>query len=299
MATQVAPPQATTRPRRRGGGGGGIEESGRTNWLVMVLLGIGALLILLPLYLTVAMAFKSDAEAQIPADGWKFPWPMHFENLVTAWNLTHFGTAGFYSLLIAAIAIVGDVFLASVHAFAVARNWEKKHFRYSFYYLLGAMFIPFPVVALSQVKIMALIGLTNPVGVGILHVLFAMPFNVLIYVAFIRGLPLDLDESARMDGCSTFGVYWRILFPLMAPMTATVAIFGFLQSWNDFQMPLFITSDPNQQTIPVIQNLFQNQFLTDFNVAFSSYLMAMIPALLGYVIAQRWVMRGLMSGAVK
>ena len=102
-----------------------------------------------------------------------------------------------------------------------------------------------------------------------------------------------------MDGCTTVGVFRRLIFPLLAPMNATVGIFAFLQSWNDYMMPNFITANPLHQTLPVVQALFQGQFATNYNVSFASYLMAMAPSLLAYVIAQRWVMSGVLRGAIK
>ena len=117
------------------------------------------------------------------------------------------------------------------------------------------MFIPFPVIALPQIKLTATVGLDNPLGVAILHILFALSFNVLLYSAFLRSIPLELEESCRMDGCSTWQVFCKLILPLLAPMNATVAIFAFLGSWNDFMMPSLITSNPHQQTLPVVQNL--------------------------------------------
>jgi raffinose/stachyose/melibiose transport system permease protein len=179
------------------------------------------------------------------------------------------------------------------------RNWNHWQFRATFIYLLAAMFIPFPVVALPQVKLMASIGLGNPIGVGILHVLFNLAFNVLLFSAFIRSIPVELEESARLDGCSTLQTFRKVVLPLLAPMAATVGIFAFLQSWNDFMMPQLITANPKWQTLPVVQYLFQNQFTTNFNVAFASYLMALLPTLVAFLIAQRWVVSGIMRGSIK
>ena len=89
------------------------------------------------------------------------------------------------------------------------------------------------------------------------------------------------------------------MFPLLAPMNATVGIFAFLASWNDFMMPSLITSDPTQQTLPVVQSLFQAQFSSNYNIAFASYLMAMAPTIVAYLFAQRWVMSGVTRGAIK
>ena len=161
------------------------------------------------------------------------------------------------------------------------------------------MFIPFPVVALPQVKLMAAIGLDDPFGVGILHIMFQLAFNVLLFSAYIRGIPVELEESARIDGCSTWQTFRRVVLPLLTPIAATVGIFAFLQSWNDFMMPQLVTANPKWQTLPVVQYLFQDQFTGNFNVAFASYLMALLPTLVVFLIAQRWVVSGIMRGSIK
>jgi len=94
------------------------------------------------------------------------------------------------------------------------------------------MFLPFPVVALPQIKLTAEIGLDNPIGVGILHAMFQLSFSVLLYSAYLRSIPVELEESARIDGASTWQIFWRIILPLLGPMNATVGIFAFLASWT-------------------------------------------------------------------
>jgi raffinose/stachyose/melibiose transport system permease protein len=178
------------------------------------------------------------------------------------------------SLLVTVIAVTGEILVSSLAAWAIVRNWGHWQFRATFVYLLLALFIPFPVVALPQVKLMAAIGLDNPFGVGILHIMFQLAFNVLLFSAFIRSIPIELEEAARIDGCSTWKTFRKVVLPLLAPI-------------------------PKWQTLPVIQYLFQDQFTTNFNVAFASYLMALLPTLVVFLIAQRWVVSGIMRGSIK
>jgi raffinose/stachyose/melibiose transport system permease protein len=270
----------------------------RVNWGLTALITATSLIVLLPLYFTVAMALKSSQEATT-GTGFSWPWPMHFENFADAWTLTNFPRAFLISLAVTAVTVGGLVVLASSAAYAIARNWDRKLFRWSYFYLLAAMFIPFPVIALPQIKLVSIVNLDNPAGVAILHILFGLSFNVLLYTAFLRSIPYELEESARLDGASTWQVFWGLIFPLLAPMNATVGIFAFLASWNDFMMPSLITSDPALQTIPVVQSIFQSQFSANYNIAFASYLMALAPTVLAYVFAQRWVMTGVTRGAIK
>lgn len=290
---EVSAVTETKGPKRRAS-----REAFKVSWPLTIALLVASLTVIVPLYFTVAMSLKSTQEA-VTGSGFAWPWPLHFENFRTAWELTNFPRAFGISLAVTLASVAGAVLVCSMAAFAIARNWDRRPFRWSYYYLLAAMFIPFPVIALPQIKLTSMVGLANPAGVALLHILFGMAFNILLYSAFLRSIPEEIEESARMDGCGTWQVFWKLVFPLLGPMNATVGIFAFLAAWNDFMMPSLITADPAWQTLPVIQNIFQLKFSTNYNVAFASYLMAMAPTILAYLFAQRWVMSGVTRGAVK
>lgn len=288
VATDTDRTEPLSRRRRRG----------RVNWPLTVLLALASLSVIIPLYVTVAMSFKTSSQS---ADGnaLSLPDPFNPESFAQAWELTRFPVAFGVSVGISVLTVAVTLLLSSLASYTMVRNWHRRFFRWSFFYLLAAMFLPFPVVALPQIKLTAQLGLDGPLGVAILHAMFQLSFSVLLYSAFLRSIPSELEESARIDGASTWQIFWRIILPLLAPMNATVGIFAFLASWNDFMLPSLITSDPALQTLPVVQNIFQSDFGTNYNVAFASYLMAMAPTIIVYVVAQRWVISGLTQGAVK
>ncbi len=291
-ATEVlegAPPRVT--PRRR-------FAMERVNWPGTIIIALCAITVLVPLYVTISMAFKTQSQA-VDGNAFSLPAPFSVDGFVAAWELTNFPLAFTITTLVTAATVAGTIVLAAVASFAIARNWERKVFRWSFYYLLMAMFIPFPVLALPQIQLTGLVGLDNPAGVTFLHIMFQLSFSVLLFTAFLRSIPLELEESARIDGATTWQAFWQLIFPLLAPMSATVGIFAFLASWNDFMMPSLIISDPSMQTLPVVQSIFQTQFSNNYNVSFASYLMAMAPAIIVYLFTQRWVMEGVTQGAVK
>ncbi|HWV78715.1 MAG TPA: carbohydrate ABC transporter permease [Isoptericola sp.] len=294
MATLTAPTSRSSRtavrplrPTR--------ERRNRTGNLLLLLCSVT---VLLPLYVTVAMAFKTTGQA-VDGNAFSLPAPFDVQGFVQAWQLTEFPVGLAVSLLVTAGTVAATILLAAVASFAIMRNWERRLFRWSFFYLLGAMFIPFPVVALPQIQLTGRLGLDNPAGVILLATMFQLSFSVLLFTAFLRSIPLELEESARIDGATTWQTFWRLIFPLLAPMSATVGIFAFLYAWNDFMMPSLIISDPGLQTLPVRQQLFQTQFSNNYNVSFASYLMAMAPAIVAYLFTQRWVMEGVTQGAVK
>lgn len=268
------------------------------NLPLTITLAVCTLAVLIPLFVTVNMAFKTGSQA-VQGEAFVLPSPFSVEGFIEAWKMTNFPVAFGLSVFVSAIAVAGAVLISSMAAYAIHANWERKFFKFAFFYILAAMFLPFPVLALSQIKLSGIVGLDNPLGVGILHIMFMLGFNVLLLTTFLRGMPHELEEAARIDGASTWKTFWQVIFPVLSPMAATVGIFAFLFSWNDFMMPSMIIADPALQTLPVVNQLFQSQFSSNYHISFASYLMAMAPAIVAFIFTQRWVLAGVTQGAVK
>ena len=184
--------------------------------------------------------------------------------------------------------------------YAIGRNRSKsKGYKFTYLYIVSGMFVPFAILMMPLVKQTASLGLDNWVGVIILYVVFYMPMNVLLYSGYLRNIPVALEEAARVDGSSTWKTYWKIIFPIMKPMHATVAVLTALGTWNDVMTPLVIMSGSGKNTLPLAQLTFQTQFGTNYNLAFASYLLALIPIVIFYIICQKQVINGVVNGAVK
>ncbi|MCA0174014.1 carbohydrate ABC transporter permease [Bacillus sp. RAR_GA_16] len=269
----------------------------KANWFITSLLILGSLLILFPLYLTVTIALKTPQE--LANSLLALPKEWRFENFTDAIELTNFFNALGNSLFITLFVVVLTLLTNSLVAYAIARNMHKKLYKFLFYYFVSAMFVPFPIIMLPIVKQTSAWGIDNLVGLIMLYVVYGLAFNVFIYVGYIKSIPKELEEAAIMDGASTWGVFWKVIFPLLAPMNATVGILTTLWAWNDFMLPLVILSDQDLATLPLVQYIFQSQFSTDYNLAFASYLMALAPMILVYIFAQKWVISGVTKGAIK
>ena len=124
-------------------------------------------------------------------------------------------------------------------------------------------------------------------------------YNSVVYFAAIMGIDGEMMEAAKVDGASTWRTYWKIIFPIMRPMHATVAVLTALAVWNDVMTPLVIMAGSDQNTLPLAQLNFQTQFGTNYNLAFASYLLSLIPILIFYVVCQRQILNGVVNGAVK
>ena len=187
--------------------------SGGVNWPLTALAAVLALTVLIPLYLTVVTALKTPD--QLGGSGFEWPTRIRLENFSDAWNLTNFPRA----LLVSAIVTVGAVVLTilsnSLVAYAIARNLHKPFFKFLYYFFVAALFVPFPIIMLPATKEMAVLGLDNPVGLFLLYTVYGLSFNVFVYTAFIHSIPRELEEAATMDGASTWGIFRRIIFPLL------------------------------------------------------------------------------------
>ncbi|MBM7331700.1 carbohydrate ABC transporter permease, partial [Agrobacterium sp. S2] len=154
------------------------------SWSGTLVLVLCAVTVLLPLYVTVAMAFKTQGQA-VDGQAFSLPAPFSTDGFVQAWNLTDFPVGAGISLFVTAGTVAATILLAAFASYAIVRNWDRRLFRYCFYYLLAAMFIPFPVVALPQIQLTGRVGLDNPVGVVLLATMFQLSFSVLLFTAFL------------------------------------------------------------------------------------------------------------------
>ena len=272
-----------------------------TNKVAMVLLILGLSTIIFPLYLTIVIAFKQPSEMTNSISGiLSLPSSWSLSNFKEAMEVTDFWRSLSNSLLITLAAVCLSIVVHSLMGYALGRNKAKSKF-YSFVYLfiVSGMFVPFAILMMPLAKQTAEMGLANWFGVILLYVVFYMPMNVLLYSGYLVNIPMALEEAAKVDGASTWRTYWKIIFPIMRPMHATVAVLTALSVWNDVMTPLVIMAGSGQNTLPLAQLNFQSQFGTNYNLAFASYLLALIPILIFYIICQKQILNGVVNGAVK
>ncbi len=277
------------------------KKIGKANIFLTVLLFIGCLTVLFPLYMTIIIALKQPQEMTNDIAGaLSFPSTWSFSNFSEAMEVTHFWRSLFNSLVICAVTIILSILVHSMAGYAIGRNMaHKKGYRFIYYYIVSGMFVPFAILMMPLVKQTAILGLDNKLGVIILYVVFYMPMNVMLYSGYLKNVPLAMEEAANIDGASTWKTYWTIIFPMMKPMHATVAVLTALGTWNDVMTPLVIMSGTENTTLPLAQLNFQTQFGTNYNLAFASYLLALIPILIFYIFCQKQIISGVANGAVK
>ena len=278
-----------------------MNGKSKVNWPVTILLILGLITIVFPLYMTVVIAFKQPSEMTNSISGiLSLPKSWSFENFAEAMRVTDFWHSLLNSVIVTAITVTVSILLHSMIGYAIGRNKAKsKFYKFVYLFIVSGMFVPFAMLMMPLVKQTAQLGIANIVGVIICYVVFYMPMNVLLYSGYLTNIPVALEEAARVDGASTWKTYWKIIFPIMKPMHATVAVLTALGTWNDVMTPLVIMSGSGMNTLPLAQMTFQTQFGANYNLAFASYLLALLPLLIFYLICQKQILNGVVNGAVK
>lgn len=278
-----------------------MEKGRKTNKILTILLIIGTVTVFFPLYMAVIIAFKNPNEMTNDVAGaLSLPKSWSFSNFAEAMQVTDFWHSLGNSLLITLVTIALAILIHSIAGYVIGRGMRKiKGFKFIYFYIVSGMFVPFSILMMPLVKQTAQMGIGNRFGVIVLYLVFYMPMNVLLYSGYLKNIPEAMEEAANIDGASTWTTYWRVIFPMMKPMHATVAILTALGTWNDVMTPLVIMSGTGQNTLPLAQLNFQSQFGTNYNLAFASYILALIPILIFYVICQKQILNGVANGAVK
>ena len=279
----------------------GNKQTRAVNWPVTILLILGCLTIFFPLYMAVIISMKQPSEMTNDISGaLSLPAQWSFANFQEAMKVTDFFFFLGNSLLITVVTVVLAVIIHGLAGYAIGRSMKKsKVYNVIYMFIVSGMFVPFAILMMPLVKQTAQMGIANRLGVILSYVVFYMPLNVMLYKGFLTNIPIAIEEAARVDGASTWKIYWTIIFPMMKPMHATVAVLTAMSTWNDVMTPLVIMSGTGKNTLPLAQLNFQTQFGTNYNLAFASYILALIPILLFYIVCQKQIINGVVNGAVK
>lgn len=273
----------------------------KTNWLATLLLMFGCVTVFFPIYMAVSIALKKPSDMTNDIAGiLSLPKTLDLSNFVQAIRVTDFWRSLGNSFLITGCVVLLALALHSLVGYVVGRSMARsKWYGLIYLYFVSGMFVPFAILMMPLVKQTAQIGLANRAGVILLYIVFNLPMNLLLYTGYLKNIPMALEEAAMIDGAGPLQTFWKIVFPIMKPMHATVAVLTALATWNDVMMPLVILSGTGHNTLPLAQLTFQTQFGTNYNLAFASYLLALIPILVFYLICQKQVLNGVVNGAVK
>ena len=244
--------------------------------------------------LTLINAFKSDSD--IYTNPASLPLTPQFVNFVNAWKETKFPIVFFNTLLITSVSVFGILFVSAMASYAMVRNKSKISW-IVFLIFSFSMVVPFQAIMIPLVVTAKTFNLKNIFGIIPIYIGLGSPLAIFMYHGFIKGIPLELEESAAIDGAGPFKTFFTIVLPLLTPITATITILDVLWIWNDFLLPLILL--PKQTTIQLAQYGFFGQFRAEFGKALASLVLSSTPIVLFYLFMQRYIIKGIMSGSVK
>jgi len=270
-----------------------------TTVLVNLYAVAGVVLVLFPMYLTIVTAFKTPEESA--RNFFALPSSLYLGNFAEVIKRSNYLMYVFNSFFITVVSVAVIAIFTPMVSYSIARNMQhSKYYSFLYYYLVIGIFIPFQVIMIPLVKQVTTLGLLSKYGLIILYISFSLMQAVFLFVGYIKSVPIDVEESAFIDGCNVWQVFIKIVYPLIKPMTATVIIVNSLWIWNDFLLPLLILNKTkNNWTLPLFQFNFKSQYTFDYNLAFASFLLAMLPIVILYAFLQKYIVDGLTSGAVK
>jgi len=266
--------------------------------LIYVVLAVGMVIVILPFLWMVSTSLKT------PADIFKIPtvWipnPIVWENYPNAMTILPFGRFILNTAKITGLAVVGATFSGSLAAFAFARlRWRGRNFM--FVLVLSTLMLPFQVIMIPQfILFRELEWLDTYLPLVVPAFFGGSAFNIFLLRQYFMTISPELDDAAIIDGCSRFGVYWRIILPLSKAALMTVVIFIVQNRWQSFLVPLIYLFDQKKYTLALGLRLFQDQYTTEWELMIAAATVSMIPVLLVFYYGQRYFIQGVVFTGVK
>ncbi|ADM72475.1 MULTISPECIES: carbohydrate ABC transporter permease [Paenibacillus] len=257
-----------------------------------------SLLFLYPLFLAINNSFKSFAE--VMTDVIALPKQLSLDNYVYVWKFIDYPRLFLNNTIITVVGLAGIVLISSIAAYKLARTKSKWS---SVIYMLCIMpmLIPFQSIMLTVLRLAKDLNLADSTwGLGLLYWGFGAPLAVFIYHGFVKGIPAEIDESAKIDGASGFRLFFSVIFPLLKSVTATIVIIDVMWIWNDFLLPLLmVNGSPSTKTLTLAAYTFVGQYTSDWQYAMTAMVMAVLPSIIVFIFLQKYIVKGVVAGAVK
>lgn len=270
----------------------------KTTFAVQLLVLVAALLFLAPLLIIVNYSFKTKKELYL-GNPLALPESLNFTNYVNAYNKLNLSVTFFNTVLYTVVAVLILALLCGAAAWAIARN-KGKFYKFAYLYFIVGILIPAQALFLPIYIVGYRTGLVNTrIGVILMFVATNVSFGVFLMTSFMSTVPVELEEAARIDGCSIYRTYFTIVMPLLKPAMATLIIMQSFQIWNDYLMSsLFVSTNKLKTMTVAIQALFSQQS-SDYSTAFAAIVISVLPIAVLFISLQKYFIKGMTVGAVK
>lgn len=275
-----------------------MERTGKIkNIIIYGFLILFAIINLLPLFWMVVDSFKSEQD--YAANPFSLPTVLHFSNYAKAWEVASMGTYYKNSIVITAVSVIVTVLLGALASYFLSRfEFKLRGITYGIF-LLG-MLIPIHATLIPIFHIMQKLKLLDTsLSLILPYTAFHLSLTIFILEGFMRGFPKDMEESAVMDGCGVFRIFWYIILPITRPAMATVIILNFVYNWNEYLFALVLINSSELKTLPLGLANFVGVETASLTLQMAALTMALIPIIVFYLILQKQLVNGMTAGAVK
>lgn len=273
------------------------ERKGKLKCIRYVLIYLMLIIFIMPFYLMVINSFKTTQ--QFVTNPFALPEKIGFGNYVNAFNKMNFLQAIGNSVVITVISIILILLTSSMAAYFLVRHPWKIN-KVIFAILVASMIVPFQAIMIPLVSIYGSLNLMNSKWVLIfMYMGFGQAFAIFIFHGFIKNIPGEMEESALIDGCNKIRLFFRIVFPLLKPVLVTVLILDVLWIWNDYLLPSLILLSPAERTLPLSTYNFFNTYSVDYAPLMAGIVLTIIPILVVYLFSQKYIIEGVVQGAIK
>ncbi|MCR4657764.1 MAG: carbohydrate ABC transporter permease [Lachnospiraceae bacterium] len=266
--------------------------------VLLTVLTLLALVYIYPVFLMFMNSFKPFGE--VVSDPIALPKAPTFENITYVIKKIHYGRLFLNNVTITVIGIIGIVFFSSIASYILDRR-RTRYTAVAYTLIITPMLIPFQTIMITLLKAMNILHLDQSrVGLGIQYWGFGIPMAAFIYYNFMKTIPREIDESAMIDGASTWKTYVSIIFPLMKSVTFTVIVLDVMWIWNDFLLPLLMVNSSNKtKTLVLAAYTFVGQMNTKWQYAMAAMSLTVLPSIIVFIILQNYIVEGVVAGAVK
>ncbi|WP_405158050.1 carbohydrate ABC transporter permease [Paenibacillus sp. FSL H8-0283] len=267
------------------------------SYLIRLLLILGSLVAMLPIYMAVVNSFKT--QGKMFQSFLALPTTLHWENYSDAFNKINLLGSSMNSAIVSFLGIGGIVFCASLAGYKLSRTSGRLS-NLIFFLFVASMLVPFHSIMIPLTRVAKGMGVQGSTyGLALIYIGLGVNMAIFLYHGFVKSIPRELEESAQMDGCNEFQTFFQIIFPLLLPITVTIAILDFLWIWNDFLLPLLMLTDVNRYTLILSTNMLFGEYNKEWPLILSSLVLTAIPVILIYAFFQKFIMEGIAEGAVK
>ncbi|MGD6856603.1 MULTISPECIES: carbohydrate ABC transporter permease [Bacillus] len=283
------PPTIDAEPKRK-----------KLKWKRPIIYAVLIIFAIVNAYPIIWMAINSfKSEKEFATNQFGLPSTFVFENYLSAWETANLGTLFTNSLFVTITATLLTVLIGAIASYFLSRfNFKLNKAAYVFF--IFGMLIPIHATLVPMFILMRNLGLLNmPITLIFPYIAFHLPITIFILTSFMKAFPKDIEESAIMDGCGIFRIFWSIILPMSRPALATVVILNFIYNWNEFSFALVLINDPALQTLPLGLASFAGQFTTNYGAQMAGLTMSMIPILAFYLLLEKEIVNGMTAGAVK